>query len=438
MLLTVTSYGCRDTFRSQVPVKVAESPVANIQQGANACAPASISLTGSISNPDTCSLQWNWNFGNGQTSPLEDPGTIVFTSAGDYKINLILTNSLGCADTATTTVTAYANPVVNAGRDTFRCYGRNVTLRATGADNYLWTPSLGLSCTQCSQPNASPDSVMTYVVTGTTQHGCTGTDKITVQVAYPFAMRVSPPDTLCLGESLLMYAGGTDSFYWSPAVNPMSPNRTLVNATPSTTTTYQVTGRDKFNCFSETKEIPVKVYPIPTVDAGNDISIPSGGTAELRPVISNDVTNVTWSPTGSIFRANLPDISVKPRETTTYLVEVSNQGGCQARDQITVFVTCDGANVFIPNTFSPNNDGMNDVFYVRGKGLFKIRSVRIFNRWGEMVFDRSEVTPNNSNEGWDGTFKGRPLTPDVYVYAIELTCENNGSMLLKGNVALVK
>lgn len=438
MLMVQTTAGCRDTMISTVPVKIAQSPVAVIHQGANACAPASISLTASISNPDTCSLRWSWNFGNGQTSAQEDPGTVVFVNAGDFNIKLILTNSLGCADTANTLVTAYENPRVSAGNDTFRCYGNSVMLTAGGAEDYSWSPSRGLSCTQCRQPVASPDSTITYSVTGTSVHGCTGSDQVTVQVVYPFSINVSPPDTVCTGESLLMYAGGADSFYWTPAVNRMSPNFSLVNAQPSTTTTYRVTGRDRFHCFSETKDIPVKVYPIPAVDAGNDISIPSGGTADLMPTVSSDVTEVTWSPTGSIYRSTYPGISVKPRETTEYLVEVSNEGGCRARDQITVFVTCDGANVFIPNTFSPNHDGMNDVFYVRGKGLFKIRSVRIFNRWGEMIFDRSEVTPNNMNEGWDGTYKGRPLTPDVYVYAIELTCENNGSMLLKGNVALMR
>jgi gliding motility-associated-like protein len=101
-------------------------------------------------------------------------------------------------------------------------------------------------------------------------------------------------------------------------------------------------------------------------------------------------------------------------------------------------VVCTNENIFIPNTFSPNGDGMNDLFYVRGRGLTQIRSVRIFNRWGQQVFQKTNVIANDAGAGWDGTFKGQPLSPDVYVYMVEVVCENNALIMLKGDVMLVR
>ena len=197
-------------------------------------------------------------------------------------------------------------------------------------------------------------------------------------------------------------------------------------------------GSDAHGCFKDTGFVRLKVYPIPTVDAGNDRTINVGQTIDLIPTISSDVTEVIWLPTGTNFRNIYPGISVKPNENTEYTVEVSNPGGCAARDKVAIFVICNGANVFIPNTFSPNNDGANDIFYPRGTGLFRIKTLRIFNRWGELIFTRSGFGPNDPSTGWDGTYKGVKLLPDVFVYTAEVMCDNNSILTLKGNVALIQ
>ena len=173
------------------------------------------------------------------------------------------------------------------------------------------------------------------------------------------------------------------------------------------------------------------------MEAGADKTINVGQVLDLVPAISSDVREVNWSPTGSIFRNSFPAISIKPKETTTFTVEVKNEGGCTARDNVTVYVLCNDANVFIPNTFSPNGDGANDVFYPRGKGLFRIKSARVFNRWGEVVYEKGEFAPNDASSGWDGTYKGRKLNADVFIYMIEILCDNNTVLVYKGNVALI-
>ena len=90
------------------------------------------------------------------------------------------------------------------------------------------------------------------------------------------------------------------------------------------------------------------------------------------------------------------------------------------------------------NTFSPNGDGQNDVFYPRGTGITSIKSMLIFNRWGELVFERKDFALNDVTAGWNGTFKTRPLTADVYVYVVEVQCGNNEVYGMKGNVTLMR
>ena len=105
---------------------------------------------------------------------------------------------------------------------------------------------------------------------------------------------------------------------------------------------------------------------------------------------------------------------------------------------MTIYVVCNGGNVFVPNTFSPNGDGANDIFYPRGTGLLKIKTLRIFDRWGELVFENQNFNANDQSAGWNGTFKGAKLTPDVYVYIIDIVCENNSVLTFSGNVALIQ
>ena len=99
---------------------------------------------------------------------------------------------------------------------------------------------------------------------------------------------------------------------------------------------------------------------------------------------------------------------------------------------------CNNVNVFVPNTFSPNGDGANDIFYPRGSGIFKILNLKVFNRWGEVVFEKSNFNSNEASSGWDGTYKGKKLSPDVFVYILQVVCENNSTLTFNGNIALIK
>jgi gliding motility-associated-like protein len=94
--------------------------------------------------------------------------------------------------------------------------------------------------------------------------------------------------------------------------------------------------------------------------------------------------------------------------------------------------------VFIPNAFSPDGDGVNDVFYVMGTGVKIVKSFMIFNRWGELLFQKENFVPNNPSFGWDGTIRGQKSPPDVFVYICNVLCENDIPYSYKGNVAIIK
>ena len=210
-------------------------------------------------------------------------------------------------------------------------------------------------------------------------------------------------------------------------------------ASPRTTTRYRVIGSDAYGCFKDTGYTTIKVYPIPQIDAGKDITMKNGAPPlTITPTISPDVTNTYWLTAPGILYSNSPSVTVQPKATTEYTVEARNPGGCKTTDRVMVFVLCDGANIFIPNTFSPNGSGANDVFYPRGSGIFTIKLLRIFNRWGEVVFEKVNFSPNDVTAGWDGTVKGKKVNSDVFVYTAEVLCENNTSIILNGNIALLR
>jgi gliding motility-associated-like protein len=107
-------------------------------------------------------------------------------------------------------------------------------------------------------------------------------------------------------------------------------------------------------------------------------------------------------------------------------------------DDINIKLVCESGVTFLPNTFTPNGDGQNDIFYIRGKGIQSVKSFRIFNRWGQLVFERSNFNIEEPRYGWDGRLNGQLVNPDVFVYVVEMVCDTNETFTIKGNVMLLR
>lgn len=437
-LLVTTQSGCTDKKVVTNSLKVFANPVIQIVGDSASCAPALFTYKGQAASSDASLLKWDWNLGNGQTSTLQNPLPQTYAADGNYTITAIATNLHGCSDTATKTVAVYPVPQTNAGADQWICRGSFYQLKASGATTYSWKESSSLSCLDCESPLAAPTESTQYIVTGFNGFGCSKSDSVTVGVHQPFTLSTGRGDTICVGSTIRLAASGADQYTWTPAVDVKNPASGTTTATPQTSTLYKVVAKDNHNCFTDTGSVFIKVWPIPTVSIGDAQSLVVGNTIALKPQYSPDVTSYQWSNAQTLSCATCPEPVAKPKTATKYTIDVKNDGGCPAKDEVTVNVICNDGNLFVPNTFSPNTDGRNDVFYPRGTGISSIKSLKVFNRWGEMVFSRENFSPNDAAAGWDGTFKGQALAPDVYIYTCEVVCMNVEILNFKGDVTLLR
>ncbi len=439
-LTTTTTHGCVATEVKPKYIKIVNSPDITILGNSAACEPASLLFQGSLLRSDTATLSWSWDFGNGQTSNQQNPSAQTYASAGSYTLTSVVTNMDGCTDTTRVPITIHPKPAVNAGPDTLVCRDQSFTLQPSGASTYTWNAEPTLSCVNCTTPVATPLVTTTYVVTGTTTFGCTNKDTITIAVKQPFKMKVGKGDTLCVNEKFKLSASGADLYQWSPSLYLDDPTSATPLATPQGTISYQVIGRDNKNCFFDTAVVDLKVYAIPVIEIKGDSirTLSVGSQAQLETNSSSDITKWRWSPSLGLSCTTCASTVTSTTQSIVYTVVATNDGDCVARDQVSVIVICNNANIYMPNTFSPNGDGMNDIFYPRGKGVFSIRSLKVFNRWGQVVFERGATNANDPSQGWDGTNKGVKLEPDVFVYMADIVCENGTVFPMRGNVTLIR
>ncbi len=299
-----------------------------------------------------------------------------------------------------------------------------------------------------------PNPVHHYTTPGTytvslvvnTELGCTDTLKTgPVKVVQSPVIDISPSDTaICLND-FVTYRGldlrpDTSAVKWKWSLNGNSfnvQNPPLQQFTKAGSYTIDLVAVNSSGC-ADTSSKQLVVNPIPEITLPENITKIVGIPLTLPATYSNNVITYLWAPSITLSCNNCPQPIATPKFTTTYKVSVVDSNGCKNNSDVTVIVTCQGADIFVPNTFSPNGDGSNDVLYVRGKGLDRVKSLRIFNRWGQVVFEQQNFPVNNSMYGWNGIYKGIKATPDVYVYQIELFCENSEIIRFEGNVALIQ
>ena len=439
-MVATSDFGCKDTALDPLYIEILRSPKVQITGNLSACEPGKVKFGAQLAVADTVSKTWTWNFGNGQTSNMQMPDSQFYSTAGNYGISVKVVNSGGCTGADAKSVIVHPKPIVYAGMDTGICKMSPHTLRASGADSYVWSQDSTLSCTTCANPIAKPTTTTTYYLTGKSAFGCSNKDSVTITVKQPFTLKVGKGDTICIGKSVPLSATGAATYQWSPTVWLDDPLSATPNSRPDSTITYKVVGSDNSNCFKDSGTVKIKVYKYPTVSITNGATanVIVGSSVQLNTSVSSDVTSYFWNPGQWLSCNTCPNPLVKPQENITYKVTVKNMGNCESSDNVTITLLCNDGNVFIPNTFSPNGDGANDVFYPRGKGVNSIKNFAIFNRWGQVVYQKSHISANDPNFGWDGMLNGVKAPTDVYVYLLEVICANNIVFPIKGNVTLVR
>jgi large repetitive protein len=430
--------GCSDTADRDIVINVNAIPVASIQAAATGCTNTNIPFTAVIQSPDSVNLI-NWTVSNG-ASGSNNPFIMNFTQPNLYIVQLIIGTVNGCYDTTTHQIRINPSPIVTSTNSLNLCRGNTVQLNAGGAPSYSWSPLQGLSCTNCPNPVASPLQTTAYVVQGTNQFGCSGYDTTVITVIQPFNITISPGDTICVNnESTRLLASGATSYQWSPAAGLSATDIPNPVASPAATTRYRVVGYDGFNCFTDTAFVLVAVGAYPVVNLGPDQTLPSGTLFQFNPqVVNGPIQQWLWTPATNLSCITCPAPVATIRNDITYVVRVTNTFGCSDQDSINIKVFCQNSQVFIPNAFTPDHDGINDILTVRGTGIAMVKSFRIFSRWGELVFERSNFAPNDPSNGWDGKVKGKEGESAVFVYTAEVICDNGTPYTFKGNVSLIK
>lgn len=377
-----------------------------------------------------------WTFDDGSTSNLKNP-VRTYASAGRYKVILVSTSARGCTATTEREVIVAPLPRIRV-RDTVICLNDTAILVPAGGKTYTWMPDPTIGCTSCDNPKVFPLVPTTYYVKGIDSNGCANVDTVEVGIKTKTDLVLAPGAEICAEDSLYLKASGAFYYSWSPGtyLNKTDIADPVAYFDKATTITYTVVGSEG-SCIPDTANVTVIVHPLPVVDAGPDMQMLAGNSVVLNGS-GTDVKDFLWTPEDSLSCATCPVTNAAPLFTTIYTLKGTSDFGCVDTDQVRVYVFCDQSQLYIPNTFTPNNDGINDVFYPHGKGIDKITSFRVYNRWGQLVFERNSMDVNQKEMGWDGTFKGEQLAPDTFVYVIEATCDNGDKISWKGDVTIIR
>jgi gliding motility-associated-like protein len=429
--------GCSDTAVTILPVFVKGIPSAQVIGDTAGCTNRSVRLESKILSSDSISLiRW-------RTAQNTDVYGSIFTAqygvSGSYPMTLIVGTKFGCYDTVSVPLTVYTAPNVVASADVTICSGSSIELNATGADRYSWFPIQDISCVNCQKTIAKPQQSTIFSVRGESINGCFDLDTVLVTVIPKFKMKATPSDSICIGDSIQLVVSGAASYKWTPSSTLSGDTIQNPIAKPERTTTYRIVGSDEYGCFKDTAFITIGVGNYPTLNLGEDLLLATGALFTVKPTFTEGpMKSWKWTPAKDLNCVDCPNPTIRARNGITYVAQATNFFGCSATDSITVRVFCENSQVFIPNAFTPDNDGINDLFIVRASGIQSVKSLKIFNRWGQMVFDRANFEPNDPKNAWDGRVNGIVGGPDVYVYIIEVICDDGTPYFYKGNVSILK
>lgn len=413
-------------------------------------------LTVNLSSSQQVKMSMMWDMGDGTIIDGNDSAQQhTYNFFGNFVPKLIVRDSSGCV-------------VPVSGMDTIRIKGATAkfgldeslfcdrglvqftdsTTFNNPITSYTWDFGDGTTSAETAPSHlyASPG---TYAVSLAvrTQNNCTDTFRL----AYPVKVAASPDiqiagdSVICAGQGIThvgilqnadtsvvrwawRFPNGKDAFVQLPQRQFYTePGHLQVQTVATNESGCQDTARQT-----------IVVNAIPSIKLPTTITTTIGTPVLLPAVYSDSVNQYKWSVPDGLSCTACPQPYAKPRFDTKYRVEFEDVNGCRNAGEVQVIVLCNNDNVFVPNTFSPNGDGSNDIFYVRGKGLSRVKTLRIFNRWGQVVFERVNFNVNDPSMGWDGTFRGAKAVADVYVYQVEIFCDNNQVVKFEGNVALIQ
>jgi gliding motility-associated-like protein len=366
----------------------------------------------------------------------------VFSSENNQEYT-VLVNHDACVDTLTQSVIV-PQLQLTVPSDTVMCDEEPLLLVANyfpATAEIVWSEDENFSSMLNDNIN-DPDIIADVIIPSIfyvkiTTEGCTLEDNVFVNLV-SFQTVIEGDFTTCANDTVqlsVLNPNPAFSYAWEPAslvITGQNTSSVFVQVPEETTFTVFSTTED--NCTA-TDEVLVTVSTL----VGTEISAtanPSIITAgmETQLVASPSGQSYSWTPISEFENSQLQNQIVTPNETTTYYVSITD-GECAYQAQVKVVVVdfvCGPPSIYVPNAFTPNKDYSNEKMYVRGNNISDIYFV-IYDRWGEKIFETKQM-----DKGWDGTFEGRDLDPDVYVYYLEATCKGGEEYFEEGNITLIR
>lgn len=380
--------------------------------------------------------QYSWLPVTGLSNPASASPTACPATATTYTVTVSDGN---CSGSATVTITVIAQPVIVASPAKI-CKGETAILNANGADHYSWKPPLNLNTTTGSTVQASPPVTTTYTITGTSASGCKDTTTVLVTVN-PLPRVLAKGGSCCTGEQVVLKAQGALTYNWSPGTGLSSTTDSVVKASSKQTIIYTVTGTDGNGCKAADTAL-LRVFPKPHAAF---ITSPDK-IDNFHPVVY--FTDQSFSLINS-WKWNFGDAAnttsflkdpsfTYANDIGDYLVKllVTNQYGCS--DSVVKNVHIGGVFTFyVPNTFTPDGDGVNDSFLPKGLGIDDADyNFWIFDRWGDLIWHTQTW-----GEAWDGKANHGSAVAQIDTYVWQITVREKETHKLHsyiGHVNIVK
>ncbi len=404
-----------------------------------------------------------WDFGDGTPPENHAPGstfTHVFANTGTFTISMYTVSADGCRSTTSTqSVIVSPKPQPNFTTDktdyclpnavvTFNSSSSTIVDGTQAQFTYLWDfgdPASGASNTSTlANPSHTYTAIASYNVklTITSGAGCSYDTTIVLNKLHPkpTADFATSTPNICIGQTVtfLDRSDGKDGtlqswswLYGDGVGSAMVQNPPTYTYTKVGAFNVKLTVTNSFGCTGDTSKL-FNVFQFPTVDAGPTLYVLEGGSTPINPIITGNGLSYLWTwnvaaPGGYLNDRTLKSPLTTPLTDVNYRLTVSAQGQCSASDTMSVIVLKDPR---IPNTFSPNGDGINDYWVIKFLNTYPNAKVNVFTRTGALVFS-SKGYP----QPWDGNVKGKSVPVDTYYYIIE---PENGKPPITGYVTIVK
>jgi gliding motility-associated-like protein len=450
LVVTDVYNGCTNTAQVPVSTDTQAPAIAIAAPNLLTCAVVQVTLDGTASAQGS-QYSYTWT-GPGIVSGTSSLVPVV-NQPGSYSL-AIVNNLNGCTASATAAVQQNVQlPMAEAGNGfELTCSVDEGTLSSAGSSagsgfSYLWSTQTGniLSAPTAAAPAVNAPGTYALLVTNL-QTGCTSTDNVVVteNTNYPSSLNLFTEPPSCDDRKgtirFVEVQGGVGPYLYSiDGGSTFLTANQFENLNPGQ---YQLVVQDVNGCEYEeslTFQVPVE----PDVIFGPEISLSYGESATLTAQINiplYQVDSIIWSPMESLILTDKPNVVIaRPFTSTQYTVRVVNKEGCE--DRATIIVRVSDPNLWAPNAISPNKeDGKNDVFllFAGPNTVNKINSLQIYDRWGNQVFFKENIEPNNEKYGWDGRFRGKPMNPAVFVWWAEIELVSGQKILMKGDVTIVE